>query len=422
MIKKTFIILAVSLFFGFLSFSQNPNSLSIDSCYAWAKRNYPLVKQYSLIQQSEQYSIDNANKGFLPQFVIAGQATYQSEVTQIPISMPGVNIEPLNKDQYKVYAEVSESITGLFLVKDKKELITTNSEIEQKKIDIELYKLDERINQLYFGILLIDEQIKQTELIKKDIQTGIDKTNSMIENGIALKTGSDLLKAELLKLKQRTIELKASRKGFMDMLSMFINQEITENTTFEKPIEQNLSTGVNRPETALFDMQKRTFDIQNKLINAKSLPQIGLFIQGGLGRPALNMLSNDINTYYIGGLRVSWNLSSFYTSAKEKQILTVNQNSIEISKSVFLFNTKVLQKQQNSEVAKLEELINTDNEIIELRQSIKLTTKKQLENGTATTSDFLLAVNSQDQAEQNLILHKIQLLLAQYNYKTTSGN
>jgi outer membrane protein TolC len=405
-----------------VSFAQSVGNLTIDSCYAMAKRNYPLVKQYALIEKSKEYSIDNVNKSYLPQFNIAGQATYQSEVTKVPISIPNMSISELSKDQYKLYGEVSQPITDLFTVKDQKELVKANSEIEVQKIEVELYKLKERINNLYFGILLIDAQIQQTELLKKDIQTGIDKINTAIANGTALKCTADNLKAELLKANQRTIELKSNRKGYADMLSLFINQTINENTTLVKPNPQIISNAINRPELKLYELQKKTFDVQSKLITAKNLPRFSLYFQGGLGRPALNMLSNDVKGYYIGGLRLNWSLTGFYTYNKEKKILALNQNALDIQKDVFLFNTNLNLQQQNSEVTKVQQLIETDNSIITLRESIKNTTKNQLENGTATTNDYLTAVNAQDQAQQNLLLHQIQLLMAQYNYQTTSGN
>lgn len=423
MIKKiTILIISCCCLATTVAYSQTVNSLTIDSCYAMAKQNYPLVKQYALIEKSKEYSIDNANKSYLPQFNIAGQATYQSEVTQLPISLPNVSIEPLSKDQYKLYVEVSQPITDLFTVKDQKELVKANAEIEGQKIEVELYKLKERINNLFFGMLLIDAQIQQTELLKKDIQSGIDKTNTAIENGTALKSSADNLKAELLKANQRTIELKSNRKGYAAMLSLFINHPITENTTLIKPSPQIISNTINRPELKLYDLQKKTFDVQSKLITARNLPRFNLFFQGGLGRPALNMLSNDLKGYYISGLRLNWNLTGLYTYNKEKKILALNQNGLDIQRDVFLFNTNLNLQQQNSEVTKVQELIETDNSIITLRESIKNTTKNQLKNGTVTTNDYLTAVNAQDQAQKNLLLHQIQLLMAQYNYQTTLGN
>lgn len=402
--------------------AQQSNSLTLDNCLEMAKQNYPLIKQYTLIEKTKEYSIANAQKGVLPQFNIAGQATYQSAVTQVPISLPNVDIPTMSKDQYRLYGEVSQSITDLFTVKDQKEYINANSEIETQKTEVELYKLRERINNLYFGILLIDAQIQQTELLKKDIKSGIEKTNVAIANGVALKSTADNLKAELLKADQRTIELKATRKGYADMLALFIGKSIDENTVLEKPHRQMLTPTINRPELKLYDLQKKSFDVQEKLITAKNLPRLSAFFQGGFGRPGLNMLDNDFQGYYIGGLRLSWNITGFYTYKNEKKMLANNQSLIDIQRETFLFNTNLTLKQQNADITKMQDLIETDKSIVILRESVKNTTQNQLTYGTATTNDYLIAVNAEDQAKQSLILHEIQLLMTEYNAQTTAGN
>lgn len=410
------------LLLGAKAYCQSSYTLTIDSCYTFAKKNYPLIKQMALIEKTKDYSIDNASKGYLPQVIFAGQATYQSEVTKIPISIPGVNIQTLSKDQYKIYGEVSQSLTDPLVIKQQKELIKANSAGEQEKLEVEFYKLKERINQLYFGVLLIDAQIQQTELLKKDVQSGINKTNAAIANGTSFKSNADVLQAELLKSNQRIIELQANRKGYVDMLSIFMNQPLNENTILLTPPIQTISNTINLPELKLFDVQKKSFDIQNKLLLAKNLPKLSLFFQGGYGRPTLNALSNDFGTYYIGGVRFSWNLSGFYTYNKEKKLQGINQSLLNVQKEIFLFNTNLTLKQQNSEVSKLTDLIASDNQIIAIREKVKVTANNQLENGTITSIDFLNYVNAEDQAKQNLALHKIQLLMAQYNYQTTSGN
>lgn len=420
--QKSKWLIGVVLICSHWAMAQQSNSLTLDNCLEMAKQNYPLIKQYTLIEKTKEYSIANAQKGILPQFNVAGQATYQSAVTQVPISLPNMDVPTISKDQYRLYGEVSQSITDLFTVKDQKEYINTNSEIESQKIEVELYKLRERINNLFFGILLIDAQIQQTELLKKDIQSGIEKTNVAIANGVALKSTADNLKAELLKADQRTIELKATRKGYADMLALFIGKPIDENTNLEKPQRQILTSTINRPELRLFELQKKSFDVQKKLINDKNLPRVSVFFQGGLGRPALNMLNPDFAGYYIGGLRLSWNITGFYTYKNEKKMLANNQSMIDIQRETFLFNTNLTLKQQNADITKMQELIETDKSIVTLRENVKNTTQNQLTYGTATTNDYLIAVNAEDQAKQSLILHEIQLLMTEYNAQTTAGN
>ena len=410
------------LFVAAICFAQTNSTLTIEQCYQLAKTNYPLAKQLSLIEKTKEYSIDNIAKGWLPQLSLNGQASYQSAVTQIPITLPNVNIPVLSKDQYRAYGEVYQPLTDGYSIQQQKLLATANAATEQQKLEVELYKLKERINQIFFGILLIDAQLQQTVLLKKDIQSGLDKVNALIANGTALKSSADILKAELLKTDQRTIELKASRKGYADMLAVFINRPVNDNTQMQTPIAATITTNIARPELQLYDAQKNSFAAQDKLITAKNLPRVGLFAQGGYGKPGLNLLNNEFAAYYIGGLKLSWNFTGFYTAKKEKAILKINQSTIDVQKETFLLNTNLVLTQQNSELSKYNELIGTDKEIIALREKIKQTSNSQLENGTLTSIDYLTYVNAEDQARQNMVLHQVQLLLAQYNYQTTSGN
>jgi outer membrane protein TolC len=405
-----------------LAVAQTADRLSIDSCYQYAKNNYPLIKQQELIEKTKQYSIDNATKGYLPQLAINGQATYQSDVTQIPISLPNMTVPTLSKDQYKIYGEINQPLTDVTVINQQKQLIRDNAAAEEEKLEVELYKLKDRINQLFFGILLIDAQMRQTELLKKDIQSGIDKTNAALANGTALKSNVNMLKAELLKAGQRITELKANRKGYSDMLGLLINKPLTEQTVLETPVSKNNTQTINRPELRLFDAQRKIFNVQDKLITARNIPRLNLFLQSGYGKPALNMLNPDLDFYYIGGLRLSWNLSNLYTFKKDKRILLINQDLVEVQRQTFLFNTQLSLVQQQAEQNKLEELIKADGEIIALRNSIKVTANTQLENGTITVIDYVAYVNAEDQAKQNQLLHQIQLLMTQYITQTLSGN
>lgn len=425
-ITKTQLLLLFLIFFTAIVEAQTVQLLSIDSCYAKARRNYPLIRQFGLIEKSKSYSIDNVSKGYLPQIVVAGQATYQSDVTQpifnqnVPGAMP--LFEAISKDQYKLYGEVVQPITDLFTLSNQKDLVEINAGVEAQKIEVELYRLYERIDQLFFGMLLIELQVEQNEIVKKDFLAGIEKTNAAIDNGTALKSNMSLLKAELLKSEQRTTELKSAWKSYADMLSLFTQITITPGTKLQKPMVPQFSAAINRPELQLYELQKQVFDVQGNIVNTKNLPRFSLFFQGGTGRPALNFLSNDFEMYYFTGLRLNWNISSFYTSEKEKNILRFNRESVELQKETFLFNTNLTIQQQMNETAKTEALIQTDEEIIVLRAEIKNAARNQLENGTISAIDYVSYVNAEDQARQNLLLHQVQLLMVLYNNKTTTGN
>lgn len=397
-------------------------SLTIETCYTLAAENYPLVKQRELLTKSNEYTLQNLSKGYMPQLTLAGQATYQSEVTQIPISVPGMNVPVLSKDQYKFYGEVTQTLFDGGVIKQQKLTQQSNLQVEQQKLEVELYKIRERINQLFFGILLVDEQIRQTELLKQDIALGLKKTEAAIANGTAFRSSTDVLKAELLNADQRTTELKAARIAYAEMLGLFINRQLDAGTALEKPKALVVSPEINRPEITLYDSQNKTIDAQYKMLTARNLPRLNLFVQGGYGRPALNMLSNDFEAYYIGGVRLNWSLSGLYTLKKDKSLLDLNRQTIAVQKETFLFNTHYTLRQQSAEVNKYSELLTSDNDIIALRTRVKQTASAQLENGVITSNDYLREVNAEDKARQNKIVHEIQMLMAQYAQQTTTGN
>ncbi|MFY7839150.1 MAG: TolC family protein [Lacibacter sp.] len=403
-----------------VSFAQ---TITLQQVQEKAKQQYPLTKQRDLIRKSKELNIDNLRKGFLPQLSLNGQATYQSEVTTVKIPFPGVNIEPLSKDQYKLVADVNQMIYDGGLLKQQTAVQHMNAEVEEQKIEVELYKLSERINQVYLSILYIDEQLKQTELVKKDLATGLKKTEAQVNGGVAFKSNINLLKAELLKIDQRIIELQSTRAGLLDVLSLFTGETYTAAAIFETPVVQTAANdaAVNRPEINLFQKQQQLLGVQNNLIKAKNLPKTSFFFQGGYGRPGLNFLENKFATYYVTGVRFNWTFGGLYTAKKERELIDLNQQIIAVQQDVFLLNTNTQLKQQQAEIDKINQLISKDKEIIELRIKVKEAANAQLENGVITANDYLREVNAEDQARQNLLLHQLQLLQAQINYQTIKG-
>ena len=418
--RLLFLIISFSLF---IINCRAQESLRLQQAYELAQKNYPLIKQRELIKKTSEYTIDNLNKGFLPQLNLSGQATYQSEVTSVKVPIPGVNIESPSKDQYRILADVNQLIYDGGSIKQQKNIQDLTEHVEQQKIEVELYKLKDRINQLFLGVLYLDEQLKQVDLIKTDLGNGIKRVEAQINNGVAFRSNLNVLQAELLKTEQRTIELKASRKGYIDVLSLFINQVLSENALLEKPVAEPslLVNDIQRPELMLYSTQEKLLGGQYKLIDSRNKPRASFFWQGGYGRPGLNFLSNSFDFYYTTGIRLNWNFGGLYTHKKEKKIDELNQKMIETQKETFLLNTNTDLKRQQSEIEKLQKLVSTDKDIIDLRIKVKDAAKAQLENGVITANDYLREVNAEDQARQSLITHQIQLLQAQINYQTISG-
>ncbi len=398
-------------------------NLTLQQIIDSARLHYPATRQKKLVQQTANLTIDNLSKGNLPQVSINGQASYQSDVTGFNIPVPGINIEPLSKDQYKLTADVSQVLYDGGLIKQQQQLQSLQAAVEDQKAEVELYQLKQSITQVYISVLYIEEQLKQVELVKKELNTGITKFQAQVANGVALKSNVAVLKAELLKNDQHKIELTASRKGLIEVLGLFIQQQLPESVALQRPLTKTTASEViTRPELDLYEKQNLLLQQQNELIKAKNLPKATAFVQGGYGRPGINFLKNSFEPYGIGGLRVNWSLGSLYTAKKEKQLIEINKQSVDLQKETFLLNTQTQVKRQMSEIDKFQQLVSSDREIIEIRSSVKNVANAQLESGVITANDYLREVNAENQARQLLITHQLQLLQAQITLQLVTGN
>lgn len=423
---KNILILFSLLFMGFAGYGQS-KTINLEDCYKLARQNYPLIKQHDLIEKTKDYSIQNAAKGYYPQLNINGQGTYQSAVTAISVSglppaFSHLSFPTISKDQFNVHGEVDQTIYDGGVIKQQKQSDVANANIQEQNVEVQLYALKDRINQIYFGVLLIDEQVMQNDLTQKDIQSSIDKMQEGVNNGTATSANVAELQAELLQQQQNKIQLQSSRKAYLDMLGVFINQPLDENTTLQIPISVMQSDSIKRPELSFYDFQKKSDEVQEKILNSANRPKFSFFFQGGYAMPGLDAFDIDPALYYITGFRLSWSLGGYYTMKNQKQILEIDRQNIDVQKETFLFNTNITLKQQNSDIIKLRAMIDKDIEIIGKRTEVKDASKAQMENGVVTIHEYISELDAEDQAKQSLNLHQIQLLLAEENYKNTTGN
>ena len=417
------IFLTIMLFALMQCYAQ----LRIEDCYEKAKANYPLIRQYGLIAQSKDYNLSILSKAHLPQFQLSAKVTYQSDVTKIPIDvsklgMP-MDIPELSKDQYGATLEVSQIVWDGGSVSAKRNSVSAKSEAEEKSLEVSLYTVRERVNQLFFGILLCDAMAEQNRLFREELQRTYTQIASLVQGGLAHQADLDAVKVEQLKAQQGFTHIQHNRIAFLDMLSAFIGEKIDSNTALQKPDAlSSLTRGIKRPELAMFDAQFRSLDIAKKEIEADLKPKVGLFLTGGYGKPGLNMLKNEFAPYYIAGVRLSWNFGNFYTRKNRLNLLESGQNAIQIQQETFLFNTALSQTGKENEINKYRELLKTDDEIIALRNSVKRASESKVANGTLTAIDLMRDVTNEQLARQDKIVHEIEMMQAIYNLKFIINN
>jgi outer membrane protein TolC len=404
------------------SHAQEVKTLSLQEAYQLSEANFPVIKRRNLIKESEELAVRNLSSTYLPQLIFNGQMTYQSDVVDISLPLPGVEFPVQPKDQYKFTADVNQMIFDGGVSSGQKNIQHLNATVEQNKVSVDLYQLKNRVNQLFFDVLYQDELRKQNELAIKDIQTGIDKVKPQVNNGVMLRSNLHVLEAQLLQGQQRDVEISNTRKGLMDALSVLMNKELNEQTVLEPPVDiAAIDTLVTRPELALYESQSKLIEGQQQLITSKILPRTSLFFQGGYGKPGLDFLSSNFAFFYITGVRLNWSLGDLYNTKRERRIVDLDKENVNVQKEIFLLNTKSQLKQQRAEIEKFEQLVATDQEIINLRFRVTEAAKVQLENSVITASDYIREVNAESLARQQLASHRLQLLQSKINYLLISG-
>lgn len=408
----------------FLSSISQSQTYTLQEIEALSVKNYPLVKQAALLSQSAQLNIENIKKALYPQVSINGQATYQSDVTSISLPIAGFKANPLSKDQYKATAELQQTIYDGGMNKQMRAVANASSQLELIKNEVDIYKLKERITQIYCTVLYTNELISQINLIQKDLNNALQKLEALYKNGLVYNNNVLQIKAQILKNNQKTEEAIAAKRIVLDALELLANISIPNNAVFELPNTASINstdTVLSRPELLLFDAQNTTIEKQLGLVNAKTNPKLGAFVQTGYGKPGLNMLQNEFDWFSIGGLKLQWSLGGYYTAKKEKVILQNQSALVKNEKDTYTLNNLVQLKQQVNEIKKLESLIETDKQIIALRDQIKTTSLVQLNNGVITANDYLKEINEYDLASQMMVQHQTQLIQSKLQYQLIKG-
>ena len=399
--------------------------ITLEECQQKTQDNYPLVRQYDLIEKTKEYNLENAARGYLPQFALSAKASYQSEVTELPVAIPGVDIKGMSKDQYQVMLELQQQIWDGGGIRMQKKQTIAEADVEKEKLNVDMYSLNSRVNDLYFGILLLDEQLRQNALLQDELGRNYRQITAYVENGIANQADLDAVKVEQLNTQQKRVELASLRVAYLEMLSILIGEELSQETQLEKPVPQNDVSAVSdirRPELSLFDAQGAGLQIQEKALNVRHLPQFGLYVQGAYGNPGLNMLKNEFSPYYIAGVRLSWNFGSLYTLKNDRQVIENKRRQLNNNRDVFLFNTRLEMTQQDQAIRSLEKQMKDDDEIIRLRTNIRKSAEAKVANGTLTVTEMLRELTNESLARQTKAMHEIQRLKGIYQLKYTTNH
>lgn len=420
--KGNRIRLAALLLLLFGADGASAAQVTLEQCMELARRNYPQIRQLNLIEEAAEYDIANVSKSWLPQLTISGKASYQSDVVEMPFEIPGFSFD-LPHDQYSVVGELSQTIWDGGTSKSQKELYSAGAEVQKSQLEVSVYSINDRVVQVYLGILLIDAQLRQNDILERSLERNAGQVQACIDNGTAYKADLDMVRVSMLNCEQQKEGLLSDRAAYLEMLERLTGTSLEGQELVEPDCDAACpdAAAVTRPELALYDAQRRQNEAQLRQLDSKILPKFSLSLQGGIGRPGLNMLDSSFQPYYTAGIRMSWNLGALYTRRDEKQKLDVQLRTIESDRETFLFNTGISALQLRSSIDKARRLLEKDGEIIALQESIRAAGEEQYRSGTISMTDLMKRIDDEYDARVAESIHRIQLLMAVYDYKNCVG-
>ena len=425
MLRKRYLLLALSLFLGVHLSAQ----VTLEECVTLAQENYPLIRKYDLLNRTKEVNLSNINKSWLPQINVYGQGTVQNETPSLPeslagiISQTGASISGLDEWQYKIGADISQSVWDGGASKTRRKIERAEDMERQATVDVQLYAIRERVENLYFGILLIDEQVKQTRAMQELLRGNLNKLRAMRKNGIAMQSDVDMVEAQYLSANQQLIQAESASKSYREVLGIFTGKSLAGQTLMkpDASIPQDLIP--ERPELRHFEARLRTNEARQKSVTASMMPKIGLFAQAYYGYPGLDyfesMMNRDLSFNLLAGVKVSWNIGAFYTKKNDRRKLRLASDNIAVERDVFLFNTNMETRSRLDRIDELRAVMKENDRIVELRANVRKAAESRLDNGVIDATDLLTKLTDEKQARLTASYHEIQLLQSIYQLKYT---
>lgn len=403
--------------------------VTLDECRRLAREHYPEIRQYDLVRRTEEYTLSNARRAWLPQLSLAAQATWQTEVPSFPNALAGMLVQQgidmpgMNKDQYKAALELNQTLWDGGKSEADKRIARAEAAEQARSADVDLYALQGRVDNLFFGILLLDERIVQTRLTLDLLRSNLEKVRALQRNGVAMQSDADAVEAELLTVNQQLTQVTASRDSYRRMLEIFTGRPL-DGERLERPdASEPRSMESSRPELALFDATADKLTAQERLVKAATRPRFGLFAQGYYGYPGMDyfqsMMSPDWSWNAMAGVKMSWNFGAYYTRKNSLAKLRTAKEQVEMQREIFLFNTRLQTAEESGDIARLRKALADDDRIVALRRSVREAAESKLRNGVIDTDDLLRKITDEAAAATARSAREIELLKTIYELKHT---
>lgn len=417
------------LTFIIIILAVSAHAQTLEECQQAAEKNYPVIKRYDLIGRTTELTVSNLQKEWLPRITASAQATYQNAVAAWPESIKsvyqrmGLDMKGLKKDQYKVGIDVQQTLYDGGVISSQKRIARQEGKLQEAQNDVNQYQLRQRVNEMYFSLLLLNEQIRLNDDVKALLLSSEKKLAAMVKGGTAATSDYENVMAERLAAEQQNSSLKAQQQMLQRLLSVFCGMEVN-HLQKPKPVEVSTTTN-NRPELSMFDSQIKLVEAKEKALNARLMPKLGLFAQGYYGYPGYNIFEDMMDRKWtlngIVGIKMSWDLSAFYTHKNDRERLNMERKMAENAREVFLFNSRLDEIQHTEDVDRYQKMVQADEEIITLRTNVRKAAESKLAHGIIDVNSLLREINNENAAKAQQAIHEIDMLKEMYNLKYTNN-
>jgi len=417
------------LTFIIIILAVSAHAQTLEECQQAAEKNYPVIKRYDLIGRTTELTVSNLQKEWLPRITASAQATYQNAVAAWPESIKsvyqrmGLDMKGLKKDQYKVGIDVQQTLYDGGVISSQKRIARQEGKLQEAQNDVNQYQLRQRVNEMYFSLLLLNEQIRLNDDVKALLLSSEKKLAAMVKGGTAATSDYENVMAERLGVEQQNSSLKAQQQMLQRLLSVFCGMEVN-HLQKPKPVEVSTTTN-NRPELSMFDSQIKLVEAKEKALNARLMPKLGLFAQGYYGYPGYNIFEDMMDRKWtlngIVGIKMSWDLSAFYTHKNDRERLNMERKMTENAREVFLFNSRLDEIQHTEDVDRYQKMVQADEEIITLRTNVRKAAESKLAHGIIDVNSLLREINNENAAKAQQAIHEIDMLKEMYNLKYTNN-
>lgn len=394
------------------------HAFSLNEARSMARNNYPAIRQYRMIEQSRDFTLDNVMKGWLPQVSISAGAYGFTDILKSDKKMEQAGMD-MNNFMANASVMIKQNVYDGGQIAARKKVVWAESQVQKQQLDVSMYAINEQVDQLFFSILLLDEQLEQNALLQKDLATSEQTIRSMMTGGIANQTDLDAILVERLKAEQQNESLLASRQSYLRMLGVFVGKDLAAAAeTLEKPAQGYVRANVNRPELKYYASQNLLLDAQRKQLNTQLRPTVGIFGMGMVHSKMSDMLNNGM---MVAGVSVSWNIGALYTRKNDIRKIEVQRQINDSQREVFLFNNRLQNEEANGAIASLKRQIEKDEEIVRLRENIRGKSDRKVELGTKSVNELVSDINAVSLARAQKAMHEIQLLKEIYRQKNINN-